>query len=165
MTRRDTSYDPVSSWNTGLLDSSTGSNNSYSLAITPFTSSLFTSQFRVLKQQRVALPPGTTHAHVVNYRPNKVFNTEILRESSSALAGMTIFTMFVGHGSPIDDSTNNSLVSTSACILNVVQTKQLRYSWVADTQNNFTNISYLNTITTANVMNEESGQVETAKFA
>jgi len=165
MARRDSSIEPVFGWNTGLLDSSAGSNNSYALGGTPFTSSLFTSEFRVVKQQKVALPPGTTHAHVVNYRPNKVFNAEILRESVGTLGGLTMYTMFVAHGSPIDDSVNNSLVSTSACVLNVVQTKQLRYTWVADTQNNFTSFNYLNTITTANVMNEESGAVETAKFA
>ena len=150
--RRDTQSSPDYEWNAGITEENSGY-NAQVVGCTPFSSSLFTSHFKVLKTTKLILSPGQTHTHNVFYKLNRLLNQDILYDSSVELRGITVATMVVVHGEPTNSTATNTLVTTAAATLDIVQTKQIRYSWIADEDTNFFYQNTLPTVTDPHIVN------------
>lgn len=113
-------YDAVS---TGYNDIGNGASTDFTiLGSTPFDTPRFTEYFKVLKTTEVVLSPGQCHVHKVHYAPNLIFSkTRAARIAGSGIGGLTIYTLVRVHGTPINDQTTESQVSTSAIALSVTQ--------------------------------------------
>jgi len=119
----------------------------------PFRSEFFTNFYNVLNVQRVELSPGSTHKHTVRYH----LNTKILGfklEPFVYLKNYTNFQMYVVSGTPVNDSTVLTNVSTSTVALDVVRKLVYNFTLSNQARTQIVNTSSLPTITAANVITD-----------
>jgi len=128
---------PFQTWFNGNFDAG-ASGMIYQVGTTPFSSPQFTQYFKVVKVTHIILPAGGTHEHRVHYEPNRMINREVAA-ISGYIRNLTHFTMAVQYGAPDNDNTTQTTVSIGTSTLDVVQTKQYKYTYVADavTNNSF----------------------------
>jgi len=136
MSRRDGAAgasDPYVAFRDGFLDSTNGAAGDFVVpGATPFSNPRFVEWFKVLKTTNVILSPGACHSHVVDYKINKLYSHEVTNlTTSSCLAGVTLFTMIIYHGSPINDITTQTQVSLSHIALDVVQKESYHFAYAA----------------------------------
>jgi len=149
---------PFTSWANGNGDAG-ASNMLYQVGTTPFSSPQFTQYFKVVKVTHIILPAGGTHEHRVHYEPNRLISREVAT-ISGFIRNLTHFTMAVQYGAPDNDSSVVTTVSIGSSTLDVVQTKQYKYTYVSDavTNNSFVAAlptSYPSTFET--IIQDESG--------
>lgn len=150
--RRDTNNSPDYEWSAGITEE----NATYNAAVvgcTPFSSSLLCSHYKVLKTSKLVLSPGQTHTHSVYYRLNRLLNQDILYDSLTELRGITIATIVVTHGEPTNSAATATNVTTASSTLDIVQTKQIRYSWIADDDTNFFYVNNLPAVADPHIVN------------
>lgn len=102
---------PIEAWAKGITDIA-GSDNTTYIGSHPTQSEEFRKFYRILKTTVLDMPPGYYHEHIVKCKLNKVLNTTVLDSMSlNALGGYTITTMIVFHGTLVNDTANDSLIS------------------------------------------------------
>jgi len=82
---------------------------------TPFKSRLFCLYYKVKKIIKIELSPGQSHKHKATYHINKRVDGAVLR-TYDILRDVTKFQMYVVSGTPINDATDTTLVSTSTML-------------------------------------------------
>ena len=139
VTKRDNSTAPDVAFYSGLTDEENTNVNNMSLPIGshPSASQTFRVNYKVKQHQRIILGQGQSHCHYVNLQPNKIFRGEILQNSDFSFAGWTYYCMIVINGLPANDSTTVSSVSTGQANVDMVYSKQMRYTWSADAITNY----------------------------
>lgn len=151
--RRDvqTGYvDPTSVFQAGFADASTGGSAANYLVpgVTPFGNHRFTEWFKILQTTEIILSPGATHTHVVHYAPNRLQSHEIdSATSAGCIAGLTVYTMLVVHGTPMNDSVTKTDVTLGPMNLDIVRKEMMSYSYAhqnyaSDTITNSLNLTF-----------------------
>lgn len=136
--RKDTDSvvtDPITAISTGYNDIGGGAiTDSIIVGSTPYGIPRFTEYFKVLQQTEVTLSPGACHVHKVHYAPNRLISKLIsARIAGSGIGGLTIFTFIKFHGTPINDISTQTQVSTAPISLDWVNheeyiVKSVQYS-------------------------------------
>lgn len=155
--RRDTSYSPANALLTGLGDEGSASITTY--GVTPYASRLLTCNYKILNHKRVALTIGQTHEHSVNYKVNKWFQSEVLQSAAQAIAGVTVYTLIIVSGCPTNDSVTSTNVGIITAVVDIVATKQMKYSWTQDNDTNYFYTNNLPSLTLADVVDIGSGTI------
>jgi len=165
--RRDlsTSHNPATDFDSGLSNTShgagsattAGSNNLY---VTPFDSTIFARNHKIIKVTKVTLSQGGMHKHSIFRKLDKRWNLGVNNEQNY-FRDLTGFTMVVAVGQPGNDENTKTLVSTCNVAIDVIQSTALNYAWL---QNDFPAYQFdatnLGTIVTMNVMDKGSGEAE-----
>lgn len=145
--------DPATLWESGLAYEGAASGSIDYVYETPFKSRTFCLFYKVKKIIKIELSPGQSHKHKATYHVNKRVDGAIL-EYYDIMRDMTKFQMYVVSGTPVNDATNNQLVSTSTVAMDVVN--RLTYKYVRDAviRDSYITTTALGPITTANVIND-----------
>lgn len=130
--RRDQNapYTPVTAWSQGLIDENfigtvlTPTATETDIGDTPFQSKMFSQMFKVKQVKQVYLASGQVHHHTVTYKPHRLFDTSRAKVNF-VYGGLTHYTMFVCHGSPVNDTTG--IVTTNAGAMDYVVSETTRY--------------------------------------
>jgi len=124
---------PLTAISTGYNDISGGSStDSIIVGGTPFGIPRFTEYFEVLQTSKVILSPGACHTHVVHYEPQKLLSKIIsARVAGTGIGRVTVFTIVKFHGTPINDLTTQTQVSTSHIALDYVQSEEYKVNVVS----------------------------------
>lgn len=147
---------PLYLWNLGLeyQGGDTPTRDTYlDVYEKPFRSELFTTFYNVLNVQRVELSPGATHKHTARFH----LNTKIQGYKSIVfdfIRNYTNYQMYIVSGTPVNDVTVNTLVSTSTIALDVV--RKITYNFTIANQSRTQTISTvsLGAITSANIITD-----------
>lgn len=155
-----TDYNPINAWYDGLPDTGASSLMAYQVGATPFHCPRFTQFFKVTKVTHIILPAGGTHEHRVHYEPNRVLNQETIQINQN-LRNLTHYTIAVFYGSPENDAINTSQVSIGPVALDVIQTKQYKWTYIADvtTTNSYTQNLPLAFTNFGEILQDESGTI------
>lgn len=153
---------PSGAFDQGVYDVNTGM-SSLTLGVTPFQSSLFTQNWIVDKIYHVELGAGRTHKHLSQFSPNT-----IIHESRSSrnvnLEKVTRGVMILAYGSPINDTTSSSAVSTSLIALNIVRKETSKFQFINPQGQVYYNQQGLGTVALGEHIDEEGNvqnEVET----
>jgi len=143
--RRDSSggaVDPDTVFKLGMADNTGGSAAQYLIpGVTPYENPRFVQWFKILQTTRVILSPGQCHNHTVNYAPNRMFSHEISTSVlSSSIGNLTVYSFMVFHGTPINDITTQTQVSTAHIALDVVQKESYHFKY-ADINTGYASIT------------------------
>lgn len=136
---------PTGAWAHSYADQGTLDADYTVVGSTPFSAGLFTQWFKVLKITHVDMPAGHIHCHRVHYEPNKALDGEVKNYVGQQYKGLTCYTMVVAHGTPANDTTTKTQVSTSTAHLDWVSRRQYKYSFIADNTSTFTKTNTLST--------------------
>lgn len=147
--------DPLTWWESGLISEGVSSGAASQVYEKPFTSRLFCLYFKVLKIISIELSPGQSHKHTATYHVNKRVDGAILR-TYNALRDVTKYQMYVASGTPINDATQNTLVSTSTVAIDVVTRTSYKYIKDVVVRDSYVTTNSLGAITTANIINDVS---------
>lgn len=155
-------WNPAGAFDRGVYDVNTGM-SAMTLGTTPFQSQLFTNVWKVDKIYHVELGAGRSHKHLSKYSPNKIVD-ETRSSRNHILKGVTRAVMILAFGSPINDTTNNTLVSTSIIGLNIVRKQVARIQSINPQGLVYYNQQGLSTVAQAEHVDEEGNiqnEVET----
>jgi len=162
--RRDLSsttldYLPSSAWYDGAPDTGMTSAATFYPGATPFAVPRFTQYFDVKKVSHIILPAGGCHNHRIHYEPNRMISREVIADNNQNVKGLTMYSLAVIYGAPDNDLTAVNVTSGSA-VIDFVQTKQYKWTYMTDavTNNNYSNS--LNVVPTEYVMQDESGTAQ-----
>lgn len=164
--RRDsanTSYNrPDVAWTSGSTDQNQAVFQNQ-IGAQPFAISAFTEYFKVTKITDVMIHTGGHHVHTVYSKPNKVFNNELLLDSSANnCTGYAHYTMIVVHGFPLNDNAATT-VTTANVAVDFVCSKEYTYNVVSPTNSQPTfGTSLVTTIAQADIINDLTGATTTA---
>lgn len=112
-------YSAVGAFDQGVYDINTGM-DAMTLGVTPFQSKMFTQNFKVDKIYHIELGAGRTHKHLSRFSPNRIVH-ESRSSRTNALEAITRYVVILAFGSPINDTTTTTAVSTSLVNLNIVR--------------------------------------------
>jgi len=127
-----TAADPYEAIVTGYNDIVNGTaNDSSVVGGTPYSIPRFTEYFKILKQTAIVLSPGACHVHKVHYSPNRLISKQLsARISGSGVGGLTLYTLMKYHGTPLNDVTTQTQVSTSQISLDWVNHEEYKLKMV-----------------------------------
>lgn len=156
-----TGNDPISLWDIGLENQTLvpAFNTQYLDAYaTPFRSQTFCLFWKVDKVTEFELGQGQSHCHETTYHTNKEVHGQI-NNKFAYLRDLSKVNMIVASGTPINDLTNKTNVSTSSCAIDVVEhvIKEYTYAAAQRTIRQYTNT--LGAITTAEIASIGAGIV------
>lgn len=155
--KRDYPQGATIAFGNGISDVTTGAQDQRALGLMPWSSPEFNTHFRVLQKSSVILAQGQSHMHYVNYSPNKIFTAERLVSSDNSLAGATLFTMILIHGLPVNDRDTKTNVSTGSVSLDIVQTREVHWSWMEHNRSSWSTTGALPVLTNEYEINIGSG--------
>lgn len=120
---------PVTAFTLGFADGSTGAANDYLIpGATPYNNPRFTNAYKILKRTSIILAPGQTHTHTVRYPVNRTISKERLQLNGvGPIAGLTVYSIVVFHGTPYHDSATELVVGTSVAKLDIVRKDTIRF--------------------------------------
>lgn len=98
------------------------------LGLTPFTNPAFGQFFRILKVTPLLLQGGQVHSHKCEYTVNKLMDKEYAQYEGKAYKDVTCYTLIRVHGTPENDNTTLTQVSTGAGRINYVYYETLDYA-------------------------------------
>lgn len=115
----------------GFADNTSGAAADYTVVgTTPFGNPRFTQYFRINKVTDITLSPGATHTHIVHIAPNKIMSgIDFTGADGDFVGDWTHYTLMVFHGTPLNDLTTQTQVSTGAVALDVVQKEQFTHTY------------------------------------
>lgn len=152
--RRDldsANYDtPGNAWYYGLADA-IGTNAIGYPGGQPFSSQVFTNNFKVLRVTDVNMTQGHIHTHKVKYKTNRLLHGEEIYQitqndsNNAGVRGLTFWTMIVQHGFPLNDNTTKTQVSLGATALDVVVKRQFEVKFLTPWRRQITNTQNLPT--------------------
>jgi len=154
--RKDHSQTISGSFGSGLIDQGV-SVGAAAINVTPYMSQTFCTHWKIVKKTTIELTPGESHRHVFNYAVNKQINAERMQSGAWYWAGITHGTMAVAYGAPDHDATTVSNVSTGSVLLDVVYSKQQKYTFCNVAVSNTKYTTALPVLITERNVNEESG--------
>lgn len=157
ITKRDYPGGVTAAFTGGVADITNSTADGTALGLMPWSSPEFNSHFRVLQKSSIILAQGQSHTHFVNYKPNKLITAERLVSSDLSLAGYTIHTFIIIHGLPVNDRDNKTQVSTGSVSLDVVQTKEVHWSWMEHNKSLWTTTTGLPLLTNEYEINIGTG--------
>jgi len=118
----------------GFVDQNDGTaNDSGYVGATPWGNPRFTANYKVLQNTKIILSPGQTHVHYIHYDPQRVYNLERLYNNATTtggLAGLTLQSFIVQHGSPVHDDTTETSVTIGITKLDIVLLEQLQFKQI-----------------------------------
>lgn len=152
---------PKSTWKDGLVAEYGGASLNFHTMVynKPFDSSLFTHFYKVKKTYSFALAAGESHDHEATYNHNRAVHG-CVAYSHEIFAPMSKYQLIVVSGTPINDSVNNTLVSTSTTSLNVVRRLTRKFTYAPQLRTRYMYADALNTITSANVISQAIKQAD-----
>lgn len=153
---------PAGSFDQGVYDINSGM-DAMTLGVTPFQSQLFTQLWRVDKIYHVELGAGRTHKHLSRFSPNTVVH-EPRSARNVNLEKVTRAVLILAYGSPINDTTTNSAVSTSLIALNIVRKETTKFQFMNPQGSVYYNQQSLGTVAQAEHIDEQGNvqnEVET----
>jgi hypothetical protein len=149
---------PITMWYQGLQNEESAASTVYSYLYPgekPFRSKMFCYFYKITKVIRVELGAGQSHRHISKYKINKIIHGEIAN-SFTTTRDFTKYKLMVASGSPVNDSTNNTLVSTSSVTLDIVVQKQWEVTKPANYRQQSISFNTLSTITSAKVVTDSA---------
>lgn len=167
MVRRDTQQSPEMAWMNGMTDAGGTSTSYTNLMATPFMSPRFVDFFYVRKKYKFELGPGRSHIHRSTIVLNSKYSDELKQPTGwiDFLKNWTHFQMVVAFGAPINSLATPTNVTSSKINIDIIQTFQLKWTYLAPMERTYAFYAGLPTVTDPNVMNEESGTVQTETSA
>lgn len=160
--KNDTASDPLFSWYTGLnqeANVTTYSGTTLPVGSIPQLSQYFNAHWKVKQKTRIVLGQGQSHVHQISLKPNRLFKGDYLQDSDAYLAGLTYCTLVVANGLPANDTTTLTQVSTGSVNVDVVYTKQMKYTYMVNNQSQWA--QYANRLPTSFTNNESIMNVGT----
>jgi len=150
----ESTFGPTTLWKQGIEDMYGGTVNPQTgVYNVPFESPMFVHFYKVNKIIKFALGSGQSHEHVSTYHHNKKLFGAI-PGVYEIVHGMTNMQMIVVSGTPINDSTNKALVSTSTCALAIVRRSTRNFTYAPQNRARYQYTETLGTITSANVVTD-----------
>lgn len=152
--RYNYNQNPITAWSSGLTaqEDVTSQDSTYPGA-TPFASQNFCLLYKVNKVYQVQLGPGESHKHTSTYGINRLVH--------GAIANMAVYTtkfsywrMYVASGTPINDATNKTFVSTSTISLDIVTNRTWDFAKDSTQRTQRFSSNALSTITSAQVVSD-----------
>lgn len=125
---------PVNAWNTGLQDQTQTAATYQDVYELPFSSEKFTLFHNVKKIFQFELQQGQSHSHQSMYHINKGVHGQIVN-AYQLIRDVTKYQMFVVSGTPLNDSTTLTNVSTSSIAIDIVNSYKTSYTFAASTNN------------------------------
>lgn len=154
---------PIALWDKGLEDQTLvpATNTQYLDAYSkPFASQQFCLFYKVDKVTTFELQQGQSHCHESYYNLHKEVHGQI-SNTFSVQRDISKMNMMVISGTPINDLTTKSLVSTSSCAVDIVEHVTINYTYAAAQRRIRTYTNTLGTITTAELASIGAGLVVT----
>jgi len=158
---------PTLAWNAGNIDEGFHPADGVAVAnafsqvnTTPMQSLPFRQNFKIMKKTVGTLGPSSIHTHTVTLKPNRIFNGELLNNSSGTVGyfrGLSYFTMVVGYGAPVTDDTN---VTTGTCRLGFVATRNYIFKGIESSTEAIYNVNTIvNNLTSEKLIAEGTSAV------
>jgi len=142
----ESTFGPTTLWKQGIEDMYGGTVNPQTgVYNVPFESPMFVHFYKVNKIIKFALGSGQSHEHVSTYHHNKKLFGAI-PGVYEIVHGMTNMQMIVVSGTPINDSTNKALVSTSTCALAIVRRSTRNFTYAPQNRARYQYTETLGTI-------------------
>lgn len=165
VTRQNCDANTSTQWSNGLVSGSltNGTVSPTALGVTPFMSPMFTNTYKVLKSLDVVIPPGQTYKHTMICSPKYLMDMNDNFPASSSDTYKSYLThevMLNCRGTPTNDATTKTAISTSAVALNVVAHKVLTYKMFVTDTVSYKVLNTLGTIATASFINQNTGDVD-----
>lgn len=127
VSRRDSAVNPSTAFSAGMLSIQAGATSTAEdIGATPFMSSRFTTNFRILKKYNVELAQGRTHIHTSYYQLNKKYSDSLYQmelNDDLVYGGWTRGVFIIAHGSPYNSAATKTNVSTTPVALDFVINK------------------------------------------
>lgn len=138
--KRDHNLSPQTCFTDGLADQAATAFTTSTLppGVSPTMSVQFNNYFKVLKSKRMVLEQGKYHTHSITLAPNRIFNSEIMKEANLNIAGITHWVLVVVNGYIVNGVTAPTTdVSFGSAKLDIGITKTTKYSFIQDITTNF----------------------------
>lgn len=123
--------DPASTFLAGNVDANGGAAADATIPGTsPYSNPRFVQNYRILQKTPIILSPGQTHVHNIKYDLNKVYSLEKVYSTGSTtggLAGVTISSFIVQHGTPVHDDTTETSVTIGLSKLDIVLLEEISF--------------------------------------
>lgn len=123
-TRRDSIAGPTNAFSTGMASIQGGvSSTADDIGATPFMTTRFTENFRIMKKYNVELAQGRTHIHTAYYNMHKNYRDSIYQMDGPddvVLGGWTRGLFVIAHGSPYNSAAVKTNVSTTPVAIDIV---------------------------------------------
>lgn len=151
---------PNAAWVQGSIDA--GNSGAFQIvASTPFQTPGFTEYWKIVKITDVDLHSGGHHRHRVLMKPKKQISNEIVTTLSASsntgtLGGLTVYTMIVCHGFPVN-STGTSTTSTASGKIDWVSRKQYEFYPIGSERTIITQVDNLPSLGTESFINDLTG--------
>jgi len=138
---------PVTAFTLGFADGDTGAAADYLVpGATPYNNPRFTAAYKIIKRTELVLKAGQTHVHTVRYNVNRVVSKErITLNGVGPIAGLSVYSVVVFHGTPYHDAATELVVGTAPVKIDTVKKDTLRYCMQ---QLSFPVIDYVNNLST-----------------
>lgn len=152
---------PENAWDKGLEDQATvpAANDNYLDPYSkPFASQLFCLFYKILKVSTIELQQGQSHCHNVTHNIHKPWYGQ-MSDIFFWHRNHSKFTLSVFTGTPINDLTSKSLVSTSSCAIDIVSKQIVSYTYAAVQRTIRSSQNSLSTITSAEIASIGAGVV------
>lgn len=163
LTRRDSNIGVNTAFVDGINQQATGAYTTANLppGVSPWDSQEFNAYYRIAKKTRIILGAGQSHTHLVSLTPRYMFSSSLQADSNKSIKNLTHYTMISVSGMPYNDKTTVTNVATGTCVLDVVWSKQLSYTWSDDMRSNtYITNNLLGKITTEHVMETDGDVVD-----
>lgn len=154
-------FDPISCWDRGLEQQQViiSANDQYrDVYAKPFSSHNFTLYYKVDKVTTFELQQGQSHCHETTYNINREVYGELVN-SHASLRDITKINMIVIAGTPINDLTTKTNVSSSSCAVDIVEFIKKEYTYAASQRVIRTYSNVLPAIATAEIASIGAGVV------
>jgi len=130
--RKDTDAtvtDPTTAISTGYNDIVGGAaSNAICVGSTPYSIPRFTEYFKIEQETPITLSPGQTHVHKVHIGLNRLISKAIsVRIAGSGVGGITRYTFVRFHGTPANDVTTQTQVSTAQISIDWVNSEEYKF--------------------------------------
>lgn len=123
-TRRDSVFGPSFAFASGMTSIQSGAaSTADDIGATPFMTTRFTENFKILRKYTVELAQGRTHVHNSFYNMMKNYSDSYYQMDSTdtVLGGWTRGIFVLANGSPYNSAATKTNVSTTPVALDVVQ--------------------------------------------
>jgi len=158
--RKDSDFDIANLFSNGLADAYGGAGvDRQTLFMTPFMSPRLTSAIKINSVKTIELSQGASHIHKSVRKINRIYNSEDLYSNAAErISDWTTGTMFIQRGEPVNDTGNN--VSTSSTAVDYIVKEETTIKFAEPLIKQLTYSSTLPTLTSGQLLDEGSGEVE-----
>jgi len=157
-------HSPEAAWSSGSLRHDLTQNPTHLFTgSNPYTSKLFTQNYKVIRVRTVMMPPGSNHIHFMKFKPHAVISTDKLfvTPGLQGIKGLTCYTMLAASGLPVVSSADLARVTTGSTFLACTMRKKYTFYQLSDsTQQIWANTNMLSTFTGT----ETVGNLATGNF-